>query len=87
MISAKGTVRIWRVYNNGHIKNETHVLWGHKGGTGYNGDVDKWSEFNKVARFGCAQIKKEKGEKPVILFNGYLETDRLNMMIERGSFK
>ena len=79
-------MKIWRVYNNGDIKNETRVLWPHKGGTGYDGDVEKWSQHNQVERFGCAQIMKEGDERPVILFHGYLSDERLQTMIEEGKF-
>jgi len=74
-------VRIWRVYNNGSVKNETHVLWPHSGGTGYNGDVGAWSEHNKRERFGCAQIMQKDGEDPVILYHGYLNAERLEPII------
>ena len=81
---------IWRVYNNGLIKNETHVLGPHYNGTqkctGYNGDVEKWSTHNQVERFGCAQIMQLKDERPVILFHGYLSDERLQDMINEGKF-
>lgn len=79
-------IKIWRVYNNGDIKNETHVLKPHYADgqkcLGYDGDVEAWSKHNATTRFGCAQIKQVGDAKPVILFNGYLSTERLLEIIE-----
>ena len=77
-------VRIWRVYNNGSVKNETHVLWPHSGGTGYNGDVAAWSDHNKFWRFGCAQIVQEGQDRPRVIYNGYLDDERLASIIDAG---
>lgn len=76
-------IKIWRVYNNGSIKDETHVLWPHAEGTGYNGDVDAWSEHNKKWRFGCAQIMQKGDEYPVVLYEGYLDAERLKPILEK----
>lgn len=79
-------IKIWRVYNNGEVKNESRVLWPHfaegRKCLGYDGDVEAWSERNQKDRFGCAQIKQVGDAKPVILFNGYLSTERLLEIIE-----
>jgi len=56
-------VRIWRMYPNGEVKDETRVLWRHAGGTGYNGDVSEWSRENQKFRPGCAQVV-QKGDAP-----------------------
>jgi len=77
-------VRIWRVYNNGHIKNETHVLWPHAEGAGYNGNVSAWSEHNKKWRSGCAQIVQEGDQTPRVIYNGYLDEKRLADIIQAG---
>lgn len=73
--------RIWRVYNNGSIKEETRVLHPHYSGgqrcTGYDGDVKAWSEYNQVYRFGCAQIHKPNEGPLEVLFNGYLDATQL----------
>lgn len=78
-------IQIWRVYNNMSYKNETHVLWPHTADrqkcAGYNGDVNAWSEHNKVHRFGCAQIMQVGNERPTILYEGYLDTERLEAFI------
>ncbi len=79
-------VKIWRVYNNGSVKNETHVLWPHCDGAqkciGYGGNVEAWSEHNKRERFGCAQIMQVGDDEPVILYEGYLNAERLKPIIE-----
>lgn len=84
-------VKIWRVYNNGEIVNETYVLSEHvRDGityAGYGGDVEKWSEYNKDVRFGCAQVKRHRGENPVVIYDGYVGKDRLNEMIAEGKFQ
>lgn len=81
-------VKIWRVYSNGEIKNETHVLQPHFADghrcKGYDGDVSAWSEHNKRERFGCAQIMQEGGNLPVVLYNGYLSDAQLADIIKTG---
>jgi len=81
-------VRVWRVYNNGHIKNESHVLWPHFADgqrcTGYNGDVEAWSNHNKEWRSGCAQIVQEGEALPRAIYNGYLSDERLASIIKAG---
>lgn len=62
--------RIWRIYPNGQIKNETHVLFPHGEFLGYDGDVEAWSEHNKVVRFGCAQVVQRGKTLPVVLYQG-----------------
>lgn len=78
-------VRIYRVYNCGEIKNETHVLKPHyvpcEGQKlGYDGDVSAWSEHNQTFRFGCAQIVFENGEYKAI-YKGYLDDDQIEAAI------
>jgi hypothetical protein len=77
-------VQIWRVYNSGHVKNETHTLWPHDGYKGYDGDVSAWSDHNKKFRFGCAQIVQEGSQAPRVIFNGYLDDARLAKIIQKG---
>jgi hypothetical protein len=81
-------VKIWRVYSNGEIKNETHVLQPHFAGgqrcKGYDGDVSAWSESNKRERFGCAQIMQEGDKLPVVLHKGYLSDAQLAGVIKTG---
>lgn len=84
-------VKIWRVYNNGHIKNETHVLKPHIADgqrcTGYDGDVSAWSAHNQKWRFGCAQIIQPKGEMPKAIYAGYLGQDQLDVAIAKIAAK
>lgn len=80
-------VRIFRVYNNGSVKEETYVLKPHKVGveysTGYGGNVDAWSTHNQKYRFGCAQFKWEEGEEePVCIYNGYLDAGQIAKAIQ-----
>ena len=82
MVFEKGAVKIWRVYNNGSVKDETHVLWPHREGTGYGGDVKKWSDHNRVERFGCAQVMQKTSEPPIILYEGYLNKERLDPIVK-----
>lgn len=78
-------LRIYRVYNNGEIKNETHVLKPHfvpsEGEKiGYDGDVQAWSEHNQTMRFGCAQIVFENGKYKAI-YKGYLDDGQIEAAI------
>jgi len=68
--------KVWRVYNNGSFKNETYAL------SLYN-SLDEWSDYNKEWRWGCAQIAQHDGEDPVILFEGYLNEERLQPFLEQ----
>ena len=78
-------VKIFRVYNNGDIKNETHVLQLHfsdgQQRKGYDGDVRAWSEQNKKIRFGCAQIVKHDGKSAEAIYSGYLGQSQLDAAI------
>lgn len=81
--------RIWRIYPNGRVKDETHVLWPHFADgmkcSGYDGDVQAWSEHNKFWRAGCAQLVSENGEPPKVLYQGNVSIDVTNaFIIERG---
>ena len=69
------TVRIWRLYPNGDLTEQTHVLWPHEDTrtmlpyddgkrVGYNGDVEAWSNANMSTRPGCCQIVMHPGEDP-----------------------
>jgi hypothetical protein len=66
--------KIWRMYPNGEVKDESHVLWPHYADgfkcTGYNGDVQKWSDNNEKWRWGCAQIVQYEGEERVVIYTG-----------------
>lgn len=82
-VPEKPDVKIWRVYNDGTVKNETHVLWNHISGAGYNGNVGHWSEENKKYRFGCAQIVQYGNQEPEVLYEGYLNEMRLLPIITK----
>lgn len=81
--------RIWRVYNSGNIKEETRVLYPHHSDgqrcTGYDGNVQAWSEYNQVYRFGCAQIHKPDEGPLEVLFKGYLDNDQLTTAMSKIS--
>lgn len=80
------STKIWRVYPNGEIKDESHVLWRHfadgRKCAGYDGDVDEWSKHNMSWRGGCAQVVKRKGEEPTILYEGMVDPLRLKEIIK-----
>ena len=82
----RSSTKIWRVYPNGHIKNQTHVLYPHRADgqqcTGYDGDVDAWSEHNKEWRGGCAQIVQKEGETPFVLYKGSVSADVLQSSLQ-----
>lgn len=80
IIFEKGSAdRVFRLYPNGQVKDETHVLWPHyvpdEGQkTGYDGNVSAWSEHNQKWRFGCAQIMLRGGEWS-ILYRGNVDDE------------
>jgi len=80
------TVRIWRLYPNGDLTEQTHVLWPHEDTrtmlpyddgkrVGYNGDVEAWSNANMSTRPGCCQIVMHPGEDPEVVYNGAASED------------
>jgi hypothetical protein len=79
--------KLWRVYANGHIKNVTKVLGPHIDDdgisrTGYDGDVEAWSKYNKEWRWGCAQIVQRNDEKPFVLYDGCVRKETLDEAIK-----
>lgn len=74
--------KIWRMYPNGEVKNESHVLWPHRADghecTGYNGDVLAWSNHNKQWRGGCAQIVQRDGEVAEVMYPGSVSAGLLS---------
>jgi hypothetical protein len=67
--------KIWRIYGNGSVKDESHVLHPHRCPdgfkcTGYGGDVAAWSKHNQKVRGGCAQIHQSGDDTPVVLYAG-----------------
>ena len=82
----KKDVKIWWMYPNGQVKDQTHVLWPHfadgRQCTGYDGDVVAWSEHNKKHRWGCAQIVQHGTDKPVVLYTGNVSVERLEAFVE-----
>jgi hypothetical protein len=77
---------IWRMYNDGSVKDETHVLWPHRADgqqcTGYNGDVAAWSQHNQKWRPGCAQIVRRNGQQPVVIYQGYPSKEKTGAFIK-----
>ena len=74
-------MKIYRVYPNGHIKDQTHVLWPHKDPEGnqcegYDGDINAWSEHNQKVRPGCTQVLVENN-CPFVLYMGLGMTNKV----------
>lgn len=67
-------VRIWGLYPNGDLTEQTHVLGPHDTPDGhmpgYDGDIEAWSDHNKEWRWGRAQIVKHPGEEPEFIYYG-----------------
>ena len=82
-------VKIWRMYPNGQIKDESHVLWPHTADgqkcTGYNGDVKAWSDHNKEYRWGCAQIVQTNDDAPTVLYQGNVDAALTDSFVEKIS--
>tara|TARA_R110000851_G_scaffold6659_5_gene26658 strand:+ start:1202 stop:1480 length:279 start_codon:yes stop_codon:yes gene_type:complete len=92
MIATRDSHKIWRIYGNKSFKNETRVLFEHIDGTdkctGYDGDINKWSEHNKHWRFGCAQVVQDMSDGTYqVLYNGYLSDDEVMEVIDSGVLK
>lgn len=78
--------RIWRMYPNGYVTEQTHVLGPHRADgqqcSGYDGDVDAWSEHNQKGRWGCTQIVQEENKPPKVIFQGNVDAALTDKFVE-----
>jgi len=76
---------VWRMYANGDVKDETHVLYPHFADgqkcTGYDGNVDAWAKHNRQWRPGCAQIVQEEGSVAKVIYPGGVSASLLEAFV------